>query len=204
MPTFLHVGCGPLYKKNTTAGFNTNEWSEIRLDIDARVSPDIVGSMTNLGMIDTGSIDAIYSSHNIEHLYAHEIFTALTEFRRVLNKDGFAVIICPDLQSVCEMVAQNKLLDTAFMSPVGAITPFDIIYGHRASISTGNHFMAHKSGFTQQVLANALQAVGFGAVTIYQRPAPFFDLHALATVAAVEQDVMRTLARQHLPLVDSL
>ena len=49
MTSFLHVGCGPKRKDQTTRGFNTPEWAEIRLDIDASVSPDVVGTMTDMG-----------------------------------------------------------------------------------------------------------------------------------------------------------
>ena len=37
--TFLHVGCGVQTKENTTPGFNTPEWREIRLDVDESVRP---------------------------------------------------------------------------------------------------------------------------------------------------------------------
>ncbi len=39
MKTFLHVGCGPKRKNQTTRGFNTPDWTELRLDIDAGVAP---------------------------------------------------------------------------------------------------------------------------------------------------------------------
>ena len=96
----LHVGCGPKRKAQTTRGFNTDAWSEIRLDIDPSVSPDVTGTMTEMSSVASGSVDAIFSSHNIEHLYPHEVPVALAEFLRVLNDDGFAVIACPDLKSV--------------------------------------------------------------------------------------------------------
>lgn len=69
MKTFLHVGCGSSHKDRTTAGFNTTEWQELRFDIDQSVSPDLVGTMTDMSSVQTESVDAIYSSHNIEHLY---------------------------------------------------------------------------------------------------------------------------------------
>jgi predicted SAM-dependent methyltransferase len=68
--TFLHVGCGRQRKDATTQGFNTPEWNELRLDIDETVEPDIVGSMTDMSAVADGSVDAVFSSHNIEHLYA--------------------------------------------------------------------------------------------------------------------------------------
>ena len=92
MPQLLHIGCGPKRKAQTTRGFNTDAWSEIRLDIDPSVSPDVTGTMTDMSAVASGLVDAIFSSHNIEHLYPHEVPIALGEFLRVLSDDGFAVI----------------------------------------------------------------------------------------------------------------
>ena len=119
MPTLLHIGCGPKRKDKTTSGFNTPEWTEIRLDIDPLVSPDVTGTMTDMSAVASESVNAIFSSHNIEHLYPHEVPVALKEFLRVLKPEGFAVITCPDLQSVCALVAQDKLTDAAYSAPAG-------------------------------------------------------------------------------------
>ena len=51
MKTFLHVGCGPKRKNQTTRGFNTADWTELRLDIDASVAPDIIGTMTDMSAV---------------------------------------------------------------------------------------------------------------------------------------------------------
>jgi hypothetical protein len=51
---------------------------------------------------------------------------ALQEFLRVPKPEGFAVITCPDLQSVCALVAEDKLTDAAYDSPAGPIAPLDI------------------------------------------------------------------------------
>ena len=71
MQTFLHVGCGPKRKEKTTRGFNTPNWAEIRLDIDPSAAPDITGTMTDMSGVASASVDAVFSSHNIEHLYPH-------------------------------------------------------------------------------------------------------------------------------------
>lgn len=134
MKKFLHVGCGMKKKDQTTAGFNTEEWEEIRLDIDSAVEPHVVGSMTSMSAVPSGGVNAIFSSHNIEHLYAHEVPIALQEFFRVLSSDGFAVITCPDLKSVAALVAVDKLLETAYMSPSGPITPLDMLWPRGTSI----------------------------------------------------------------------
>jgi predicted SAM-dependent methyltransferase len=83
----------------------------VRLDIDGSVEPDVLGTMTDMPAMADASVDAIFSSHNIEHLYPHEVPIALGEFLRVLKPDGFAIITCPDLQSVCALVAKGKLLE---------------------------------------------------------------------------------------------
>jgi predicted SAM-dependent methyltransferase len=200
MPCFLHVGCGPKKKDRTTQGFNVGEWSEIRLDIDPSVQPDVVGSMTDMSALSSGSVDAVFSSHNIEHLYPHEVPLALAEFLRVLSDDGFTVITCPDLQSVCALVAQDKLTDSAYISPAGPISPIDILYGHRPAMSRGNLFMSHRCGFTRKVLQDTLQAAGFKTVaTMARGRAPFFDLFALASKCVRTEAEMRALASQHFP-----
>ena len=194
----LHVGCGPKRKEQTTAGFNTPEWQEIRLDIDAGVQPEVTGTMTDMSAVKDSSIDAIFSSHNIEHLYPHEVPVALAEFLRVLKDDGFAVITCPDMQSVCALVAQDKLMEPAYHSGMGPISPLDIMYGHRASLAKGNLYMAHRCGFTQKVLAGTLRAAGFSIVGSRARP-QVFDLWALASKSLRTEEEMRSLISLHFP-----
>ena len=173
----LHIGCGPKRQAATHPTFrDPRQWAETRLDIDPGAKPDIVASMTDMSMVEDGQFDAIFSSHNLEHLYPHDVPTALAEFRRVLKPTGFALVIVPDLQRVGELVAANKLEDPAYMSPSGPICPVDMLYGFRESLAAGNLFMAHKMGFTQKTLARYFLRAGFVAVTA-QRDG--FDLFAL-------------------------
>ena len=199
MKKFLHVGCGPKRKDRTTRGFNTADWEEVRLDIDPSVQPDIIGTMTDMKAVADQSVDAVFSSHNIEHLYPHEVPVALAEFRRVLKPDGFVVVTCPDLKSVCELIAQDKLTEPAYESPAGPIAPIDILYGFRKSMSAGNLYMAHRCGFTQKVLTATLRASGFASVGTLSRAAPSFDLWAVASLAQRDDNAMRDLARLHFP-----
>lgn len=199
MKQFLHVGCGQKRKDKTTRAFNSPDWHETRFDIDEGVQPDIIGSMTDMSVIPSASYDALYSSHNIEHLYPHEVIVALREFRRVIKADGALVITCPDLQSVAALVAEDKLLDAVYQSPAGPITPLDILYGHRASMARGNLYMAHRTGFTAKVLTQFLQAAGFAKVAVKRRPAPHFDLWAIGVNAETEDDALRAMANAHFP-----
>ena len=199
MKTLLHVGCGPKHKDETTLAFNSSSWKELRLDIDPSVQPDLLGTMTDMRSVESGSVDAVFSSHNIEHLYPHEVPVALAEFLRVLKPDGFVVITCPDLQSVCALVAEDKLTDAAYTSPAGPIAPLDILYGHRPPMARGNLYMAHRCGFTQKVLASTLQSAGFAKCGSMKRGAPYYDLWITATKSDLPDEQVRELATAHFP-----
>lgn len=198
MKKFLHIGCGTKNKSQTTPVFASSEWDEIRFDIDESVKPDIIGTMTDMSGVESGSVDAIFSSHNIEHLYPHEVWLALSEFLRVLKPDGYLVVTCPDLQSVCKLVAEDKLTEAAYTSPAGPITPLDMLYGYRPSIAAGNLYMAHRCGFTQKVLVTTLQVSGFKSIASRAR-APYFDLWAVASKIELPEEEMRALAMRHIP-----
>ena len=199
MKTLLHVGCGPKRKDQTTPGFNSPQWNELRLDIDSAVLPDVLGTMTDMSSVESGTVDAIFSSHNIEHLYPHDVPVALAEFMRVLKPTGFVVITCPDLQAVCALVAEDKLTDPAYTSPAGPITPLDILYGHRPPMARGNLYMAHRCGFTQKVLISTLQNAGFAKSASIKRAGPFFDLWIAASKNELEDAQMIALAGEHFP-----
>ena len=107
------------------------------------------------------SFDAIWSSHSLEHLYAHEVPLALLEFKRVLKLDGFALITSPDLESVALMDVEHGLNHVAYMSPMGPITPLDMLFGHSGSIARGKLFIALNTRFTCASLEQLLLDAGF-------------------------------------------
>lgn len=163
MKKLLHIGCGPKTIRQIK-GFDSTAWQEIRFDIDPSVQPDVIGTLTDMSAIDSDSVDAVYSSHNIEHLYPHEVPLALTEIFRVLKPNGFLLLTCPDIQSVCEMVAKDQLTEPLYNSPAGPISAIDILYGHRGFMAKGNLFMAHRCGFTFKVLTGTVIAQGFKTI----------------------------------------
>ena len=193
-PVFLHVGCGPKYQDRTP--FANKDWREIRLDIDQSVQPDVVGTMTDISAVESESVDAVFSSHNIEHLYPHEVSIALGEFKRVLKVDGFVLITCPDLQSVCTLVANDQLTEPAYISGMGPISPLDILYGHRASMQAGNLYMAHRCGFTKKSLASTFASCDF-QVGVKSRPI-HFALWALAIKKTAPFEKLETLCAEYL------
>lgn len=176
----LHVGCGPRGLRHLHPAFrHPARWREIRLDLDPAVDPDILCSITDMaGHVADASVSAVWSSHNIEHLFDHEVPQAFAEFRRVLKPDGFVLIRCPDFAAVLEAALAIGLEQEAYRSPAGPITPLDMIFGHRASIARGNRFMAHHTAFTDTRLAQLLMAAGFTEVRTRRETG--FDLWAVA------------------------
>lgn len=166
MNTVLHVGCGTLNISNLPPLFQSGEWDEIRYDINPDVEPDIVGELQDMSLLEDACVDAVYSSHNIEHVWAFEVPMVLKEFRRVLKADGFLMVRCPDMMSVSQAISQGLLEKPVYMAPSGPITPMDIIYGYLPDIQAGNHFMAHKTCFTAETLHIHLQRAGFASSII--------------------------------------
>lgn len=199
--TLLHVGCGAETIASTP--FAPLGWQEIRYDIDPAVNPDRIGSITAIESVATGSVDAVFSSHNIEHLEAHQVPLALAEFRRVLRPGGLALITCPDLNAIAARVLSHGLTPPAYLSPAGPISPLDMLYGHRPSLAAGNHHMAHRCGFNQAALVASLEGAGFAQVVAHSRPEQF-DLWALATREPWPDDALNAAAFTLLPLLPLL
>lgn len=160
----LHVGCGPHDPETLPEQLRSQAWQEVRLDINPDVQPDIVGSMTDMSAVPSESVDAIYSSHNLEHLYAHEVPIALAEFCRVLKPGGFVLVVVPDVQAIATVIAQGNLEDTLYESDTGAIAAIDILFGLRSAIAAGNHFMAHRTAFTAKSLQEKLLQAGLSNI----------------------------------------
>jgi predicted SAM-dependent methyltransferase len=177
----LNVGCGYAPRTRLHPFFQTDGWRELRLDIDPAVQPDICCSMTDMTLVATGSVDAVWSSHNLEHLHRHEVPRALSEFCRVLRPRGLLLVTLPDLQRVAELVAKDALEEAAYMSPSGPITPLDMIFGHTASLAQGRVHMANKTGFTATSLHHLLVEAGFVDIDLRRSP---FDLWARANKPA--------------------
>lgn len=171
----LNAGCGYSSRQNLHARFHGPEWREIRVDIDPSVEPDYVCSIAALTPIAAESVDAVWSSHNLEHIYRHEVPSALAEFLRVLKPGGILLLTTPNLQKAAEFVAQDQLEREVYRSPAGPITPLDMIFGHTVSLARGHGFMAHKTGFTARSLQSSLLDAGFVDLQLSQDS---FDLWA--------------------------
>lgn len=154
--TVLHVGCG----RDTLPAW-LDGCNEVRLDIDPDAQPDIVASMTDLGEI--GPFDGVLSQHSLEHLSPADGARALAEFRRVLKPGGLVMIAVPDLEDM------KPDFEVLYVSPGGPISGHDMFYG-ASWLVDANPFMAHKAGYVQRTLHEALERAGFHSVEVKRIP----------------------------------
>ncbi len=192
----LHVGCGYAGRSPLGPGFKADVWREIRLDADPLVKPDVIGTITDLSAVPTQSVDAVFSSHTLEHLYWHEVPLALAEIRRVLKPNGFTLAWVPDLQAAARWIAEDRPFEVLMGSANDAVTPFDIVYSHRALVGRDKPHMAHHCGFTMSTLVGVHQQAGFRSVIARPRIVGF-DLQVLAIPTNVPEGVLKALAALH-------
>jgi SAM-dependent methyltransferase len=185
----LNAGSGPPSPRQLHPVFSKGSWTEIRLDIDPQVKPHLVGSVTDMSdLVPPASLDAVWSSHSLEHLRAHEVPQALAEFWRVLKPDGFALITSPDLETVASLILERGLHEPVYISPMGPITPHDMLFGHSDSIERGKVFMAHNTGFTSSSLGLLLVSAGFETILVKRER---LDLWALALMPETDKKAIQ-------------
>ena len=194
MPTVLNAGCGVPRSGELPAFFAP--WRELRVDMDPAVSPDLIADITDLSMIPSESVDAIWSAHCIEHLYPHQIGSALSEFHRILRPPGFACIIVPDLQVVANYIAADRMDEAVYESISGQpVTAHDILFGWGLAIAEGHPRMAHHCGFTPNSMIRHFNSSPFAEVVIRRRSATV-ELAAVAlktqSANAVDRDALMT------------
>jgi protein O-GlcNAc transferase len=141
-------------------------WCVVRLDIDPRTQPDIVGDMCKLG--DVGEFDAIACNNSLEHLYPHDVAKALHEFYRVLKPGGHLIIQVPDLQDA---------KPTEDIIPEIGMSGLHLMYGDPALLEEFPH-MAHHSGFIVDTLKRVLEDAGFSAMV---KRVPCYQLMGVGT-----------------------
>jgi SAM-dependent methyltransferase len=163
----INLGSGPRPLSRLPSFFAG--WREFRVDIDPNSTPDLLADVTDLSAIQSGSADAVWSAHCIEHLYLHEVTKALAEARRILADDGFLCVIVPDLQAIAKYLETDRLLDAVYESPAGPVTAHDMIFGFGRDLASGHPRMAHNCGFTTTVLLRKLQEARFAEFILRRR-----------------------------------
>ena len=94
----LHLCCGD--KK--IPGF-------MGVDIRRDVNPDILGSIEDLSMIESESVDEIYFCHGLEHIEIAKSKGCLRELNRVLKKSGVLRLALPNFEALATLYVQGRV-----------------------------------------------------------------------------------------------
>jgi hypothetical protein len=180
----VNLGSGP-EGVGRLPGFFTG-WRQVRVDVDPAAQPDLLASITDLSAIASETVDAVWASHCVEHLYRHETGMALSEMRRILGPNGFVCIRVPDLQTIAGFIAADRMHEVIYESPAGPVTPHDVVFGYGPDVSAGRVAMAHRTGFTPTFLVQSLTGAGFDSFLI--RRSATLELVAVARRGAWASD----------------
>ena len=96
-----------------------------------------------------------------------------------------------DLRAIARHIALDQLVQPLYESASGPISALDVVFGHQASLANGNHYMAHRTGFTASTLGQCLLDAGFDEVRVHQGQR--WDLWAIATLADTPADCFDAL-----------
>ena len=164
MKKVLNVGGG---SKSIALPPQYAAFEHLLLDIDPIGQPDIVCDARQLSGLPAAQFDAVYCSHNLEHYYRHDVPRVLAGILHVMKDGGFVQIRVPDLTELMRVTVSQELDvdDVLYTSPAGPVMVLDVLYGHSPTIErSGEEFFAHKTGFTQKSLSNAVARAGFSSM----------------------------------------
>ena len=164
MKKVLNVGGG---SKSIALPPQYAAFEHLLLDIDPKGQPDIVCDARQLSGLPAAQFDAVYCSHNLEHYYRHDVPRVLAGILHVMKDGGFVQIRVPDLTELMRLTVSQGLDvdDVLYTSPSGPVMVLDVLYGHSPTIErSGEEFFAHKTGFTQKSLSNAVARAGFSSM----------------------------------------
>jgi len=100
------------------------------------------------------SIDAIFSSHVMEHLFMNEVEKLIPEFRRVLKTGGICRVVVPDLEKIITQYDVND--PRKFLTDIFEVS-------QRGEVKNSHH-----CGFTGNFLINLFSEAGFSKCSVLQ------------------------------------
>ncbi len=146
-PLHLHLGCGPRYLPGFV-NIDANPQQKLDLWLDVRCGLPFAAA----------SVDSIYSTHMIEHLYPDELERLLHECARVLKPGAGLRLVVPNLRSAITAYQQNRQdwfydsFPRHFDSLGGRFSNFVFCDGQ------------HRTAFDFEYLSELLRGAGFAEV----------------------------------------
>jgi SAM-dependent methyltransferase len=101
---------------------------------------------------DDSSVEAVFSSHVLEHLFMDEVEKLIPELYRVLKKSGVCRVVVPDLDKIVQNY--NSEDPRNFIKEI-----FEV--AKRSEVKNSHH-----SGFTTSLLTKLFSEAGFSVCTV--------------------------------------
>lgn len=165
--TKLSIGGG---KKNLE-GFVNIDFAEHK-----NIEREVVANILDLSFVPSESITHIHSNHVVEHLSQHDLVRNLSEYKRILKKEGIISIRCPNALGVSygfffDIVPETdheKFLKLGYPKEEEFYNPNDRwyykdLYGfyHWIYAQTGNIENVHLNILTPTKLRKTVETAGF-------------------------------------------
>ena len=135
------------------------------MDMVAREEVDLVSDMADIAAVKDGNVKAIYASHVLEHRHYGKIgpqfgpqgnsLDVLTEWHRILEKDGHLMISVPDLEALSGMFI-NERLGEGVEKAQRRFHIMRIMFGGNAEDGD-----VHMAGYDFDIIGGFLEAAGF-------------------------------------------
>ncbi|MEN9202569.1 MAG: methyltransferase domain-containing protein [Thermostichus sp. DG02_1_bins_55] len=139
------------------------------LNIQPGEHVDYVGNAIDLSQFPDNSLEAIYTSHTLEHFdYARELPKVLKEWHRVLKFAGQLMISVPDLPTLCRLYLKEGI------SPSQRFAIMRMMFGGQV-----DEYDYHKVGLSWEHLFMLLSQAGFRIIRKVDRLNLFNDCSEL-------------------------
>jgi predicted SAM-dependent methyltransferase len=174
---YLNIGSGPVKMHNA-----------LSLDLHITEEVDIVADAREIPRPDE-SFEGVIASHILEHFQAHEHYSLIMEWRRVIQSKGRICIMVPDLTQCCKFFAENFRGHRDYW--------WQCIYG--ACIGKG---MQHLSGLNTEMLETLLLNCGFESLRWWSSGLlafECFDYAPYGTKLDIHHNIVVTGTKGELP-----
>ncbi len=166
----LHLGSGIRYLE----GY-------VHVDISNHDHIDIKTSIDKLTSINDDSVDEIYASHVLEYFDRNEAEAVLTEWKRVLKKNGILRLAVPNFDALISVYRQTKDLEKILGPLYGKWNVGDSSY------------IYHKTVYDQKSLTSLLNRIGFLEIQNWDwrevfKQTPEYDDHSQAYFPHMDKD----------------
>ncbi len=114
-----------------------------------------------------GSVDAIYASHVLEHLYRSDALRLMVECKRILKSDGVIRLVLPDLKTIASSYLRDHRSDAAMRFNQSLLMREEIsprgLIGRLKALFADHH--SHKFMYDVPLLVKDLKDAGYREVS---------------------------------------